>query len=71
LIELAGANEILKLLKACESRVFEGLRNEINPAEKLLELLHPFVRIPLTLEFGQVLADFVKVNAITPIVRAL
>jgi hypothetical protein len=41
LIELAGANEILKLLKPCESTVFEGLRGEINLAEKLVELLHP------------------------------
>jgi hypothetical protein len=49
-VDLAGANEILKLLKACESTVFEALQGKINLAEKIVELLHSFVRVPVTSE---------------------
>ena len=68
LVDLARANQILELFETRESTVFEGLEREINLLEKLVELLHAFVRVPITLELRQMPVDFVKVNAVTPVV---
>jgi hypothetical protein len=46
-----------------KSRIFECLQCKINLAEKLIELLHAFVRVPLALKLRQVFSDFVAVDA--------